>query len=90
MLLLLVCRSAHLQKVILAHVFQKTAASLVPSPGSYPQKSPCSLPRALQVRGLAAVTKQTQQALLQSCSVFSRALGCPSPVGPFTSFPPQL
>jgi hypothetical protein len=71
-------------------MFSKTRCQPRPLICSDSPKSPYSPPRALQVRSLAAVTKQTQQALLQSCSVFSRALGCPSPVGPFTSFPPQL
>jgi hypothetical protein len=50
-----------------------------------------TVPPALpQVRSLRREAQQTQQALLQSCSVFSRALAIPSPVGPFTSLPPQL
>lgn len=43
----------------------------------------------LQVRSLRREAAQTQEALLQSCSTFSRALAIPSPIGPFSSFPPQ-
>lgn len=42
------------------------------------------------VRGLRAKCQHTEEALLQSSAAFSKALKLPSPVGPFTSFPPQL
>lgn len=51
------------------------------------RRAPTHLP---QMRHLRKEVQQAQQALLQSCSVFSRALAIPSPVGPFTSLPPQL
>lgn len=43
-----------------------------------------------ELRALRKEAAQTQAALLQSCSAFSKALAIPSPVGPFTSFPPQI
>lgn len=43
-----------------------------------------------EVRSLRAKCQQTEEALLQSSAAFSKTLQLPSPVGPFTSFPPQL
>lgn len=43
-----------------------------------------------EVRALRKEAGQAQAALLQSCAAFSKALGVPSPLGPFTSFPPQV
>lgn len=42
-----------------------------------------------ELRSLRREAQQTQQALLHSSTTFSRALAIPSPLGPFTSFPPQ-
>lgn len=43
-----------------------------------------------EMRALRRESAQTQAAVLQSAGVFSAALSVPSPVGPFTSFPPQI
>lgn len=43
-----------------------------------------------EMRALRKKTQHTEDALLQSSAAFSKALQLPSPVGPFTSFPPQL
>lgn len=42
-----------------------------------------------EVRALRSGVGQVQQALLDASGTFARALNIPSPVGPFSSFPPQ-
>ena len=41
-----------------------------------------------EVRALRSGVGQVQDALLRSSSAFAKATGIPSPLGPFTSFPP--
>ncbi len=42
-----------------------------------------------EVRSLRGGVGQLQDALLRSSGAFARALGIPSPLGPFTTFPPS-
>ena len=45
---------------------------------------------AVQVRALRKESQQSHAALLHLSASFSRALQIPSPLGTFSSFPPQI